>query len=1023
MSMNETKLVTKVSPLIEGQVPDFIQADHSKFVSFLTSYYQFLESGELKLTLSIDRLRSEVESLEYILEEGGDKIVLEKGAGTTGKFTNSETITGSISKATAKVLVEDTSNGRIFISSNQRFETGETVTGSVSGAVGTVTSYRGNPIQNIQQLLEYANVDNTLFDFLDNFRDQFMNAIPSTLADGVSKRKLLKTIKQLYTAKGTSEGHKTFLRMILNQEAEIYYPEVDMLRVSDGQWNYITSLRVTAQVNSNSDEILNQQITGLISGATAIVVSIVGFSQGTDSISELEIDPNSLNGSFLEGETITAVSTTRDILQKFTVRKIVNNGTILDKGILYTSNEVINLQSTGNTYAEAKVDVVDVGSLKSVYVDDGGSGYRIGDALTFTGGGSHSSTAAGFVGTTGSFLILEDGNNILSEDTTSQSYVPLDIGLESATDPLADKTPVDGNRLLLDRTHTSGTDASHHLIHEISGWNINLDQWSSIDGDQIVLEEGTDPTSNDVISKVYLTDGGNGYSSLPTIGVTSTLGTGAKIISTTDDIGRVLSVKITDPGFNYPIAPEATFYTHLILKDVTNTTFTSGSLLTTNTGSVSSYNNNTQMLSVVLDNSGDILTEDGKDICFEDGDKLTSEGSVLVGETITCAAGGTGKVLVSDTANTKLNVGTVISYPGDYTSYRNKIGESVVRIQDSKYYQQFSYEVRVGAALAEYMDSLKKAVHPSGFLPFGKVSIASQVSAALSIPAGKDVPDFTADTETFTPELASTFENLFTTVFGRRLGTETDGSVFSVEEANLLLEDNQFVLLEDGEKIITTRPNSLEGSSTNLSEGERDVTLKQKTEIVLSMPTTNTSNPNALKNLNIHPFYTSALTIELETQTQVEGSSITFDDTQPDGAGGEDFSDTGIDFSSGNTPGGSLVLDGEYSDLAYETNTLMNTFENIIIEERDRRDQSGPRFDLIGNIRFNEFLTYNNINFVQEDGDRLMQEDGSAAGSGTYGERLISEEHEQTAQLPSSVYSHSLEKVATYHSVIDIGQV
>ena len=118
-----------------------------------------------------------------------------------------------------------------------------------------------------------------------------------------------------------------------------------------------------------------------------------------------------------------------------------------------------------------------------------------------------------------------------------------------------------------------------------------------------------------------------------------------------------------------------------------------------------------------------------------------------------------------------------------------------------------------------------------------------------------------------------------------------------------------------------------------------------------------------------------------------------------------------------------MVLDGEYSDLAYETNTLMNTFENIIIEERDRRDQSGPRFDLIGNIRFNEFLTYNNINFVQEDGDRLMQEDGSAAGSGTSGERLISEEHEQTAQLPSSVYSHSLEKVATYHSVIDIGQV
>ena len=339
MSTNETKLVTKVSPLIEGQVPDFIQADHSKFVSFFTSYYQFLESGELKLTLSIDRLRTEVETLEYILEEAsGDKIVLEEGAGTTGKFVNGETITGSNSKATAKVLVEDTSNGRIFISSNQRFETGETVTGSVSGAIGVVTSYRANPVQNIQQLLEYANVDNTIYDFLDNFRDQFMNAIPSTLADGVSKRKILKSIKELYTAKGTSEGHKTFLRMILDQEAEIYYPEVDMLRVSAGNWQFITSLRVTAQTNSNSDEILNQQITGAISGATAIVVSIVGFSQGADSIAELEIDPNSLNGTFVDGETISAVSTTRDIIQKFTVRKIVTTGTILDRGVLYTSN-------------------------------------------------------------------------------------------------------------------------------------------------------------------------------------------------------------------------------------------------------------------------------------------------------------------------------------------------------------------------------------------------------------------------------------------------------------------------------------------------------------------------------------------------------------------------------------------------------------------------------------------------------------------------------------------------------------
>ena len=39
MAKNNSKLVTKVSPLIEGQVPDFIQADHPVFVNFLKDYF------------------------------------------------------------------------------------------------------------------------------------------------------------------------------------------------------------------------------------------------------------------------------------------------------------------------------------------------------------------------------------------------------------------------------------------------------------------------------------------------------------------------------------------------------------------------------------------------------------------------------------------------------------------------------------------------------------------------------------------------------------------------------------------------------------------------------------------------------------------------------------------------------------------------------------------------------------------------------------------------------------------------
>ena len=232
-------LTTKLSPLIEGQVPDFIQADHPLFVKFLKYYYEYLEAGELRVTVNIDNLLLELETPSSVLDVDGNQIVLEDGSGTAGKFVVGETITGSTSKATAKVLVDDLGNAttpRMFITSQQQFQTGETITGGTSGSTGTVDRYRANPVQTLQQLLEYANVDNTIYDFLDQLRESFMNAIPNTLADGVDKRNLIKNIRELYRAKGTSEGHKIFMRMLLGVNSEVTYPNKFMMRSSDGNW-------------------------------------------------------------------------------------------------------------------------------------------------------------------------------------------------------------------------------------------------------------------------------------------------------------------------------------------------------------------------------------------------------------------------------------------------------------------------------------------------------------------------------------------------------------------------------------------------------------------------------------------------------------------------------------------------------------------------------------------------------------------------------------------------------------------
>ena len=208
-----SKLLTKISPLVDGQLPDYARDEHPIFSKFLQYYYEYLEAAELTVTSQVDNVLLEVESTTYVLDQDGNQIVYED---SDGKFSVGETITGQTSKATATILIDDLRNGRMFISAQQQFITGETIIGATSSAEGTITKYRGNPVQNIQQLLDYADTDGTIHDFLDQLSVSFMNAIPKNLASGIDRRNLIKNIRELYRTKGTSESFKLFIRILLN---------------------------------------------------------------------------------------------------------------------------------------------------------------------------------------------------------------------------------------------------------------------------------------------------------------------------------------------------------------------------------------------------------------------------------------------------------------------------------------------------------------------------------------------------------------------------------------------------------------------------------------------------------------------------------------------------------------------------------------------------------------------------------------------------------------------------------------
>ena len=66
------------------------------------------------------------------------------------------------------------------------------------------------------------------------------------------------------------------------------------------------------------------------------------------------------------------------------------------------------------------------------------------------------------------------------------------------------------------------------------------------------------------------------------------------------------------------------------------------------------------------------------------------------------------------------SIGALCEYPGYYSSNDGLISTNK-RIQDNKFYQNFSYVVRAEARVNDYRDALMKIAHPAGFGFFGQI--------------------------------------------------------------------------------------------------------------------------------------------------------------------------------------------------------------------------------------------------------------------------------------------------------------
>ena len=86
----------------------------------------------------------------------------------------------------------------------------------------------------------------------------------------------------------------------------------------------------------------------------------------------------------------------------------------------------------------------------------------------------------------------------------------------------------------------------------------------------------------------------------------------------------------------------------------------------------------------------------------------------------------------ADPAVVEIDLGALVKYPGYFETNNGFLDDSIY-IQDSKYYQAFSYVLKIDERLASYSSAVKTMLHPAGMALFGEFNITNNYDLSVAL--------------------------------------------------------------------------------------------------------------------------------------------------------------------------------------------------------------------------------------------------------------------------------------------------
>jgi len=564
-----------------------------------------------------------------------------------------------------------------------------------------------------RNLFSLRDIDETTSTWLDEFRKKYQYILPKNIPG--DSRFLQKHILDLYRAKGSDNGVKLFFRLLFNEDIDIYVPSFDILKPSDGKW--IERKYIEASYSDYSPQFENKFITGSQSGATAYVESYVkNYDDGR--ILHLFF-LSDIRGTFLVGERIAYDGLDYNLAPKIqgsptsiTVTGTTPNNEIGDFLIPYAAN------GTGKGLKVLTSTVRLAGSANGTIdfkIVNGGSGYTNSPTISITTGSNTNGTGATFTG-----VILSN----VSTFNYSISYI--------------------NNRIA--KANTQSFNANTSVANATEYISFANNSYSNGDYVQYYTDTGNTALSGLSNASYYFVVGANGTALQLTSGNSTTYNTTPiDITSGPTESGHYLAVVPTvNTALNAvtygPTLNNASLSTVLdvALTSQTISVGTISQLTGINLGTGYDGYVNIQVTEPKLAGYG-LPDSNGQII----GNNSVITGNVVLGtglvQNVVVKNSGYGyhtlaeEILfynstqsnVTQLTQGTINLGAVGISEGFWEGTQSFL-DSNKYIQDSYYYQEYSYEIKFNKSINKYIDILKELVHPAGNRVFGKTLLLAK---------------------------------------------------------------------------------------------------------------------------------------------------------------------------------------------------------------------------------------------------------------------------------------------------------